>query len=89
MWLGMLKLKLGFSHMSYYIYENWQAGPHKAVVHLGSCSHCNQGGGASRGNYDPNHGEWHGPFETKRDAERHSQNLRGVVIRKVCGHCHP
>jgi len=29
----------------FYIYENWQAGPRKEVIHDGSCGHCN---GSSR-----------------------------------------
>ena len=24
--------------MTYYIYENWQAGAHKAVIHSGGCA---------------------------------------------------
>lgn len=31
--------------MTFYIYENWQAGPHKAVLHTGPCGHCNDGQG--------------------------------------------
>ena len=31
--------------MAFYIYENWQAGPHKAVIHRGDCRYCNQGRG--------------------------------------------
>src|SRR6195256_1158289 len=27
----------------YYIYENWAAGPHKAVLHRGTCGQCNAG----------------------------------------------
>ena len=26
-----------------YLYENWQAGPHKTVLHRGSCAFCNNG----------------------------------------------
>ena len=33
----------------FYIYENWQAGPHKAVIHRGSCGHCNNGQGKTGG----------------------------------------
>src|SRR5437867_6205781 len=29
----------------YYVYENWSAGPHKAVLHRGSCGQCNAGKG--------------------------------------------
>ena len=27
--------------MNFYIYENWQAGPRKAVIHVGNCGFCN------------------------------------------------
>lgn len=45
------------------VYENWQAGPHKAVIHRGSCGFCKDGAGRA-GGYDPWHGQWHGPFDT-------------------------
>ncbi len=56
--------------MSYYIYENWQAGPHKAVIHVGSCGFCNDGEGRA-GGYDPRHAKWLGPYETL-DAARNA-----------------
>ena len=31
--------------VSFYIYENWLAGPHKIVLHRSSCGQCNQGKG--------------------------------------------
>ena len=68
--------------MTFWIYENWQAGPHKAVVHLGSCGFCNEGKGMSDGEYDPGHGRWHGPFETLRDAQARAKALSGVVNRR-------
>ena len=34
--------------MTYYIYENWQAGPHKAKIHQSSCGHCNGGLGRTQ-----------------------------------------
>src|SRR5436309_2904690 len=30
---------------SFYIYENWQAGSHKAVIHRSDCPYCNNGKG--------------------------------------------
>jgi len=47
----------------FWIYENWQTGPHKAVIHREECGHCNQGDGV-RGGSDPSHGQWHGSYET-------------------------
>src|SRR5215469_8736750 len=55
----------------FYIYENWQAGPRKAVIHKGSCGHCNDGNGVS-GGYDPKHAKWHGPFESLAAAHEGS-----------------
>lgn len=68
--------------MAYYIYENWQAGPHKAVVHIGSCGFCNNGLGLSGGS-DPKHGKWHGPYETLSDAVDIQKGLR-VDVGKEC-----
>jgi hypothetical protein len=31
--------------VSYYVYENWQAGPHKSVIHSDECGFCNHGAG--------------------------------------------
>ena len=45
----------------FYIYENWAAGPHKIVLHRGSCGQCNQGKGRPAG-HDANHARWHGPY---------------------------
>ena len=67
--------------MKYYIYENWQAGPHKAIVHAVHCPFCNDGNGRSHGMYDPKHGAWHGPFASLEDAHRQSRLLAGVVER--------
>jgi 4-hydroxy-tetrahydrodipicolinate synthase len=47
----------------FYIYENWAAGPHKIVLHRGSCGQCNQGKGRPAG-HDANHARWHGPYAT-------------------------
>ena len=67
--------------MSYYIYENWQAGPHKAVIHAGNCGFCNDGKGRA-GGYDPRHGKWHGPFETVDVARSAAATLPRVVVRR-------
>jgi hypothetical protein len=69
--------------MAFYVYENWQAGPHKTVIHEGSCGFCNHGAGRA-GGYDPSHAEWHGPFITEAAAEAFSARLPGVVHRSVC-----
>jgi hypothetical protein len=66
--------------MQFWIYENWHAGPHKAVIHRSSCGHCNDGAGVA-GGYDPGHGQWHGPFDTLAGADAASAALGGVVAR--------
>jgi hypothetical protein len=69
--------------MSYYVYENWQAGPHKAVIHIGSCGFCNDGKGRARG-YDPNHAQWHGPFPTIIGAKKVRLMKNGDVYWHEC-----
>ncbi len=71
--------------MSYYIYENWRAGPHKAVIHNGSCGHCNNGSGRA-GGYDPKNAEWHGPYETLA-LVRSAQKGLSVKVLEECGVC--
>jgi hypothetical protein len=66
--------------MSYYIYENWQAGPHKAVIHVGSCGFCNDGKGRA-GGYNLRHAEWHGPYKTLDAARSVAAALPGVIDR--------
>ncbi len=67
----------------FYIYENWHAGPHKAVLHRASCSQCNSGKGRPAG-HDVNHARWHGPFTTLAEARQASQQMPGVLIRSEC-----
>lgn len=71
--------------MAYYIYENWQAGPHKAVLHIGECGHCKDGHGRA-GGYDRSHAKWHGPYAALEQARREQKNL-SVDVRKECGMC--
>ena len=66
----------------FYIYENWQAGPHKAVLHRGSCAFCKNGQGLAGGS-DPAHGEWHGPFPSL-EAARASHRQMQVIEFKEC-----
>ena len=66
--------------MRFYVYENWQAGPHKAAIHRGSFGHCRERNGKT-GGYDPAHAKWHGPFGTIEQARDASEALPDVVIR--------
>ena len=67
----------------FYIYENWHAGPHKAVLHRSSCGQCNHGKGRPAG-HDANHARWPGPFPTLTKARQASQQMSGVLIRSEC-----
>ncbi len=66
--------------MSYFIYENWQAGPHKTVLHVDVCPFCNNGKGLTGGT-DSRHGKWHGPFATLGGAER-AQHVLATPVSK-------
>lgn len=67
----------------FYIYENWAAGPHKIVLHRGSCGQCNQGRGRPAG-HDANHARWHGPFATLALGRDAAHGMTGVLIRSEC-----
>jgi 4-hydroxy-tetrahydrodipicolinate synthase len=69
--------------VQFFIYENWHAGPHKAVLHRGSCSQCNNGKGRPAG-HDVNHARWHGPYASLSEARESSQQMTGVLIRSEC-----
>ena len=67
----------------FYIYENWAAGPHKIVLHRGSCGQCNQGKGRPAG-HDANHARWHGPYTTLAQGREAAHGMTGVLIRSEC-----
>jgi 4-hydroxy-tetrahydrodipicolinate synthase len=69
--------------VEFFIYENWHAGPHKAVLHRASCGQCNSGKGRPAG-HDANHARWHGPFASLSEAREASQQMAGVLIRSEC-----
>ncbi len=69
--------------VSFYIYENWLAGPHKIVLHRSSCGQCNHGKGRPAG-HDANHARWHGPYASLTEARQTSQGMAGVLIRSEC-----
>lgn len=71
--------------MSYYVYENWRAGPRKAIIHKGNCRSCNEGDGV-RGGTRADNGEWHGPFETLNDAMDFANSLNAKEVR-TCMRC--
>ena len=67
----------------FFIYENWAAGPHKIVVHRGSCGQCSHGKGRPAG-HDANHSRWHGPYGTLTEARGIAHAMTGVLIRSEC-----
>jgi 4-hydroxy-tetrahydrodipicolinate synthase len=67
----------------FYVYENWAAGPHKAVLHRASCGQCSSGKGRPSG-HDPNHSKWHGPYGNLIAAREASHQMPGVLIRSEC-----
>ncbi|MGA3090817.1 MAG: 4-hydroxy-tetrahydrodipicolinate synthase [Terriglobales bacterium] len=67
----------------FYIYENWAAGPHKAMVHRASCGQCNSGKGRPAG-HDPNHSRWLGPYHNLAEAREATHQMPGVLIRSEC-----
>jgi 4-hydroxy-tetrahydrodipicolinate synthase len=68
---------------SFFVYENWAAGPHKAVLHRTSCGQCN-GGKARPAGHSANHARWHGPYTSLTEARQVTQTLVNVLIRSEC-----
>jgi 4-hydroxy-tetrahydrodipicolinate synthase len=67
----------------FYVYENWAAGPHKAILHRASCGQCSSGKGRPAG-HDPNHSRWHGPYTNLAEAREATHQMPGVLIRSEC-----
>src|SRR5450755_2482989 len=67
----------------FYVYENWAAGPHKAILHRASCGQCSSGKGRPSG-HDPNHSKWHGPYGNLAEAREATHQMPGVLIRSEC-----
>src|SRR6202162_3106198 len=67
----------------FYVYENWAAGPHKAILHRASCGQCSSGKGRPTG-HDPNHSRWHGPYGNLAEAREATHQMPGVLIRSEC-----
>ncbi len=67
----------------FFVYENWAAGPHKAMLHRASCGQCSSGKGRPSG-HDPNHSRWHGPYANLAEARVATHQMPGVLIRSEC-----
>ena len=61
-----------------WVYENWRAGTHKAVIHTATCGSCKGGTGASGQGTRPDNGRWHGPFRTLERARVARDSLPGL-----------
>jgi 4-hydroxy-tetrahydrodipicolinate synthase len=82
---GLIARPMGHTIVSneFYVYENWAAGPHKAMLHRASCGQCSSGKGRPSG-HDPNHSRWHGPYHNLTEAREASHQMAGVLIRSEC-----
>jgi 4-hydroxy-tetrahydrodipicolinate synthase len=67
----------------FFIYENWVAGPHKIVLHRGTCGQCSHGKGRPAG-HENNHARWHGPYATLAEARETAHGMTGILIRSEC-----
>ena len=67
----------------FFIYENWVAGPHKIVLHRGTCGQCSHGKGRPSG-HDVNHAKWHGPYSTLPEAREIAHTMANILIRSEC-----
>ncbi len=67
----------------FFIYENWAAGPHKIVLHRGSCGQCNHGKGRPAG-HEANHARWHGPYTTLSLGRDAAHSMTNILIRSEC-----
>jgi len=68
---------------SFFVYENWSAGPHKAVLHRSSCGQCSNGKARPAG-HSNNQARWHGPYPTLSEARQAIQALPHILIRSEC-----
>ena len=69
--------------ISFFIYENWLAGPRKVVLHRSTCGQCKHGKGRPSG-HDIDHARWHGPYATLAEARQAALQMTGVLIRSEC-----
>jgi hypothetical protein len=83
--VGLLPEKVAESvkPVTFFVYENWLAGPHKIVLHRSTCNQCNHGKGHPAGQA-ANHSRWHGPFPTLDEARTASRSIPSVLIRSEC-----
>ena len=68
---------------NFFVYENWSAGPHKAVLHRSSCGQCNAGKARPAG-HSNGQARWLGPYSTLAEARQTIQTLPHILIRSEC-----
>jgi 4-hydroxy-tetrahydrodipicolinate synthase len=71
------------SSHAFFVYENWAAGPHKAVLHRSTCGQCSNGKARPAG-HSANHAQWHGPYPSLSEARQVTHTLANVLIRSEC-----
>jgi 4-hydroxy-tetrahydrodipicolinate synthase len=69
--------------VTFFLYESWQAGPHKLVLHRSSCGAC-RNGTSHPGGGDQAHSRWHGPYPTVGEARGTSRGMTNILIRSEC-----
>lgn len=70
--------------MAYYVYENWRARGHKAVIHKGDCPFCKNGNGLSGNGTRIDNGAWHGPFDQLNQAIDFANKTGGRISHHYC-----
>jgi 4-hydroxy-tetrahydrodipicolinate synthase len=68
---------------AFFVYENWAAGPHKAVLHRSTCGQCSNGKARPAG-HSASHAQWHGPYPSLAEARQVTHTLANVLIRSEC-----
>ena len=66
--------------VTFFLYESWQAGPHKLVLHRSICAAC-RNGTSHPGSGDEAHSRWHGPYTTLVEARDTSRGMSNILIR--------
>ena len=69
--------------LTFFLYESWQAGPHKLVLHRSTCGACRNGTGHPSGS-DEAHSRWHGPYTAVQEARDASRGMSNILIRSEC-----
>ena len=69
--------------LTFFLYESWQAGPHKLVLHRSTCGACRNGTGHPSGS-DEARSRWHGPYSVVQEARDASRGMSNILIRSEC-----